>query len=57
MELSNFMNRDRVEGRANQGKGRHTRMVHKRLSQREQRIEEFLKRVEAKLRRADRGLE
>lgn len=56
MELSNLINRERALAMVNQGKGRQVKRPHKRLSQKEQRVEEFLRRLEVKFRRADRGL-
>lgn len=56
MELSNPIDRERALAMVNQGKGRQVKRPHKRLSQKEQRVEEFLRRLEVRFRRADRGL-
>ena len=55
MELLNPMNRVRNLDMLDQENHLQEKKPHKRLSQKEERVEEFLKRLEMKLRREDRG--
>jgi len=56
MQLSNATHRDGATQAGADRKGPHSVRFQKRLSQREQRLEEFLRKLEVKLRRADRTL-
>ncbi len=56
MELSNTTQRDRAVHTGDEGKGADSGKFHKRLSQKEERVEELLRKLEVRLRKADRTL-
>ena len=56
MELSNTTQRDRAVHTGDEGKGADSGKFHKRLSQKEERVEELLRKLDVKLRKADRTL-
>jgi hypothetical protein len=55
MQPLHTINRDHAVTILDQGKGPRENTPHKRLSQKEERVEEFLKRLDVKLKRIDRG--